>query len=123
LAPVSLARETPFLAGNWRWNGRQSKLPRQAEHLVLSRPFNRRIAQTLDANPAWQPNTRDDSKPCHHAATRCAQHMHRLVVLDRGRIVEQGSHDALFRQGGHYAALWRHQSGGFIDVAAEQAAE
>jgi ATP-binding cassette, subfamily B, multidrug efflux pump len=46
----------------------------------------------------------------------------RLVVLDRGRIVEQGSHDALFRQEGHYAELWRRQSGGFVDVAAEQAA-
>jgi hypothetical protein len=66
--------------------------------MVLSRPFNRRIAQTLDANPAWQPNTRDDSTPCRHAATRCVQHTHRLVMLDRGRIVEQGSHDALFRQ-------------------------
>ena len=43
--------------------------------------------------------------------------MDRLVVLDRGRIVEQGTHDALLRAGGHYAALWRRQSGGFIDVA------
>jgi hypothetical protein len=49
--------------------------------------------------------------------------MDRLVVLDRGRIVEQGSHDELLRQNGHYAALWRRQSGGFIDVAAAQAAE
>jgi ATP-binding cassette, subfamily B, multidrug efflux pump len=49
--------------------------------------------------------------------------MDRLVVLDRGRIVEQGSHEALLRADGHYAALWRRQSGGFIDVAAEQAAE
>ncbi len=45
--------------------------------------------------------------------------MDRLVVLDRGRIVEQGTHDELLRAGGHYAALWRRQSGGFIgaDVA------
>jgi len=42
--------------------------------------------------------------------------MDRLVVLDRGRIVEQGSHDELLRHGGHYAALWRRQSGGFIDA-------
>jgi ATP-binding cassette, subfamily B, multidrug efflux pump len=49
--------------------------------------------------------------------------MDRLVVLDHGRIVEQGSHHELLRQDGHYAALWRRQSGGFIDVAAEQAAE
>jgi ATP-binding cassette subfamily B multidrug efflux pump len=49
--------------------------------------------------------------------------MDRLVVLDRGRIIEQGSHDALLRQNGTYAALWRRQSGGFIDVGVAQAAE
>jgi ATP-binding cassette subfamily B multidrug efflux pump len=49
--------------------------------------------------------------------------MDRLVVLDRGRIVEQGTHDALLRQNGHYAALWRRQSGGFIDAGNMQAAE
>jgi ATP-binding cassette, subfamily B, multidrug efflux pump len=48
--------------------------------------------------------------------------MDRLIVLDHGRIVEQGSHDELLRHGGHYAALWRRQSGGFID-AGMQAAE
>jgi ATP-binding cassette subfamily B multidrug efflux pump len=49
--------------------------------------------------------------------------MDRLVVLDRGRIVEQGTHDALLRLNGHYAALWRRQSGGFLDAAEMQAAE
>ena len=49
--------------------------------------------------------------------------MDRLVVLDHGRIVEQGSHDELLRHNGHYAALWRRQSGGFIDAADMQAAE
>jgi ATP-binding cassette subfamily B multidrug efflux pump len=50
--------------------------------------------------------------------------MDRLVVLDRGRIVEQGTHDQLLRLNGHYAALWRRQSGGFIDVGeTAQAAE
>jgi ATP-binding cassette subfamily B multidrug efflux pump len=43
--------------------------------------------------------------------------MDRLVILDRGHIVEQGTHDELLRAGGHYAALWRCQSGGFIDAA------
>ena len=50
--------------------------------------------------------------------------MDRLVVLDRGRIVEQGTHAELLRFGGHYAELWRHQSGGFINSAPPaQAAE
>jgi len=49
--------------------------------------------------------------------------MDRLVVLDRGRIVEQGTHEELLRAGGHYAALWRRQSGGFIDAAPAEAAE
>jgi ATP-binding cassette subfamily B multidrug efflux pump len=58
-----------------------------------------------------------------HRLSTIAQ-MDRLVVLDRGRIVEQGTHESLLRADGHYAALWRHQSGGFIDaVAAQQAAE
>jgi ATP-binding cassette subfamily B multidrug efflux pump len=40
--------------------------------------------------------------------------MDRLVVLDAGRIVEEGTHAELLRRGGHYETLWRHQSGGFI---------
>jgi ATP-binding cassette subfamily B multidrug efflux pump len=40
--------------------------------------------------------------------------MDRLIVLEQGRIVEQGSHAELLALGGHYAALWRHQSGGFL---------
>jgi ATP-binding cassette subfamily B multidrug efflux pump len=49
--------------------------------------------------------------------------MDRLVMLDRGRIAEQGTHEALLRLNGHYAALWRRQSGGFLDAADMQAAE
>ncbi|MBI3054703.1 MAG: ABC transporter ATP-binding protein [Betaproteobacteria bacterium] len=50
--------------------------------------------------------------------------MDRLIVLDAGRIVEQGSHDELLRLGGHYEKLWRHQSGGFLapDVVATETA-
>jgi ATP-binding cassette subfamily B multidrug efflux pump len=62
-----------------------------------------------------------------HRLSTIAQ-MDRLIVLDHGHIVEQGTHDELLRHGGHYAALWRRQSGGFIDAetagaAAIQAAE
>ncbi|MER5914706.1 ABC transporter ATP-binding protein [Streptomyces sp. NPDC001982] len=41
--------------------------------------------------------------------------MDRLVVLDRGRIVEQGTHQELLTLDGAYAKLWQHQSGGFLD--------
>jgi ATP-binding cassette subfamily B multidrug efflux pump len=57
-----------------------------------------------------------------HRLSTIAQ-MDRLVVLDRGRIVEQGTHDELLRHGGHYADLWRRQSGGFLNVDNVQAAE
>jgi ATP-binding cassette, subfamily B, bacterial len=40
--------------------------------------------------------------------------MDRLVVLERGRIAEQGPHEALLARHGIYAALWAHQSGGFL---------
>jgi ATP-binding cassette subfamily B multidrug efflux pump len=40
--------------------------------------------------------------------------MDRLVVLDAGRIVEEGTHAELLALGGHYEKLWRHQSGGFL---------
>ena len=38
----------------------------------------------------------------------------RLIVIDEGRIVEEGSHDALIARGGLYAQLWKRQSGGFL---------
>jgi len=40
--------------------------------------------------------------------------MDRLIVFEQGRIVEQGTHDELLRLDGHYALLWKHQSGGFL---------
>ena len=40
--------------------------------------------------------------------------MDRLVVLDRGRIIEQGGHHELLASEGAYAKLWQHQSGGFL---------
>ena len=53
--------------------------------------------------------------------------MDRLVVMDGGKIIEEGSHDQLVAKGGLYAQLWQRQSGGFLlhdepaseDVAAE----
>src|SRR5579872_409866 len=47
----------------------------------------------------------------HRLSTICR--MDRLVVLDRGRIIEEGTHEQLLARGGAYAALWRRQSGGF----------
>jgi len=38
----------------------------------------------------------------------------RLIVLDQGKIVEQGTHHELLNKHGLYAALWQHQSGGFL---------
>jgi ATP-binding cassette, subfamily B, multidrug efflux pump len=40
--------------------------------------------------------------------------MDRLIVLEAGKIVEQGTHAELLALGGHYEKLWRHQSGGFL---------
>ena len=40
--------------------------------------------------------------------------MDRLIVLDQGRIVEEGDHRSLLASGGLYARLWSHQSGGFL---------
>ena len=50
--------------------------------------------------------------------------MDRLVVLDRGKIVEQGTHSQLLAINGHYAKLWARQSGGFLQLdETEEAAE
>ncbi len=43
------------------------------------------------------------------------QHMDRVVVLENGRLIEQGTHQELLGSGGTYARLWQHQSGGFIE--------
>ncbi|MCB1498210.1 MAG: ABC transporter ATP-binding protein [Bauldia sp.] len=48
--------------------------------------------------------------------------MDRLVVMDRGAVVEVGSHRELLARGGIYAGLWQRQSGGFLGVDADAAA-
>jgi len=45
--------------------------------------------------------------------------MDRLIVLDKGRIAEEGDHRSLLARGGLYARLWAHQSGGFLGEEAE----
>ena len=49
--------------------------------------------------------------------------MDRLVVLDKGQIVETGRHDELLRHGGLYASLWSRQSGGFLNTDRSPAAD
>jgi ATP-binding cassette subfamily B protein len=43
------------------------------------------------------------------------QKMDRIIVLENGKIDEDGTHKALVKAGGVYAQLWAHQSGGFIE--------
>ena len=46
--------------------------------------------------------------------------MDRILVMDRGRIVESGPHSVLLEQGGLYAEFWARQSGGFLDTEAAE---
>ena len=67
------------------------------------------------------------SVPAYPASHGCVRvtiaAMDRLVVLDRGRIIETGSHEELPRANGLYAALWRRQSGGFLALGDDAAGE
>jgi ATP-binding cassette subfamily B multidrug efflux pump len=49
--------------------------------------------------------------------------MDRLIVLDKGRIIEAGSHSELVGQAGIYANLWSRQSGGFLADHSEETEE
>ena len=46
--------------------------------------------------------------------------MDRIIVLDRGQIVETGTHEALLAKDGLYARYWHRQSGGFLNVKAAE---
>ncbi|QBF34118.1 ABC transporter ATP-binding protein [Thalassococcus sp. S3] len=54
-----------------------------------------------------------------HRLSTIAQ-MDRILVMDQGRIVEEGSHSALLAQGGLYASFWARQSGGFLNPEAAE---
>ncbi|MEM8578382.1 MAG: ATP-binding cassette domain-containing protein, partial [Pseudomonadota bacterium] len=54
-----------------------------------------------------------------HRLSTIAQ-MDRILVLDQGRIVEDGAHDALLARGGLYADFWARQSGGFLQTEAAE---
>ena len=46
--------------------------------------------------------------------------MDRIIVMEGGQIIEQGSHEALLKKGGQYAQYWQRQSGGFIRTQAAE---
>ena len=68
--------------------------------------------------PRWRARARD--RLCRLSTIA---EMDRIIVLDQGHIVEQGTHPQLLAQSGLYARYWNRQSGGFIGVEDKEAAE
>ena len=54
-----------------------------------------------------------------HRLSTIAQ-MDRILVIDDGKIVEEGTHNALLADGGLYAGFWARQSGGFLNTEAAE---
>jgi ATP-binding cassette subfamily B multidrug efflux pump len=73
------------------------------------------IEQAIQENLAALMREKTVIAIAHRLSTIAA--MDRLVVLDKGRVVEMGSHRDLVARDGLYAALWRRQSGGFLTAA------
>jgi ATP-binding cassette, subfamily B, multidrug efflux pump len=83
-----------------------SALDSEAESAIQEQLFNLMAGKTVIAI-------------AHRLSTIAA--MDRLIVLDQGHIVEEGTHRELLRRGGLYAELWNHQSGGFLMTPANPA--
>jgi ATP-binding cassette subfamily B multidrug efflux pump len=83
-----------------------SALDSEAESAIQEQLFNLMAGKTVIAI-------------AHRLSTIAA--MDRLIVLDQGHIVEEGTHRELLRRGGLYAELWNHQSGGFLMTPAKPA--
>jgi ATP-binding cassette subfamily B protein len=79
-----------------------SSLDSESEHLIQEALFDLMQGRTVIAI-------------AHRLSTITG--MDRILYLEGGRILEQGSHQALLRQGGRYAELWRRQVGGFLGAA------
>ena len=76
-----------------------SSLDSEAEHLIQAGLISLMEGRTVIAI-------------AHRLST--IMHLDRIVVLENGRVVEQGSHDTLLAKNGAYARLWQHQVGGFM---------
>lgn len=70
------------------------------------------VESVIQTNLNWLMEGKTVIAIAHRLSTIAA--LDRLVVLDQGNIVEQGTHSQLIKHGGIYAQLWAHQSGGFL---------
>jgi ATP-binding cassette, subfamily B, bacterial len=76
-------------------------------------------SEALIQDALWNLMTRRTAIVIAHRLST-VRRMDKLVVLERGEIVEQGTHETLLTLGGIYAGLWAHQSGGFLPTSSEE---